>query len=111
MQAAVQALTPQMTENKKRVRLGGRVCGAGVEAWSGAGHARFHRRHLLAHPPTHPPTHPAPPPPSLWPQAEDLLREAMLLQAALDKAVPAAVLERLLPKRFKQYQKGISGRA
>lgn len=35
----------------------------------------------------------------------------MLLQAALDKAVPAAVLERLLPKRFKQYQKGISGRA
>ena len=44
-------------------------------------------------------------------QAEDLLREAMLLQAALDKGVPAAVLERLLPKRFKQYQKGISGRA
>jgi len=35
----------------------------------------------------------------------------MLLQAALDQAVPAAVLERLLPKRFKQYQKGISGRA
>ena len=44
-------------------------------------------------------------------QAEDLLREAMLLQAALDQGVPAAVLERLLPKRFKQYQKGISGRA
>ncbi|PRW59240.1 ATPase associated with various cellular activities AAA_5 [Chlorella sorokiniana] len=61
VQAAVQSLTPQMTENKKR--------------------------------------------------AEDLLREAMLLQAALDKGVPAAVLERLLPKRFKQYQKGISGRA
>lgn len=34
-----------------------------------------------------------------------------LLQAALDQQVPAAVLERLLPKRFKQYQKGISGRA
>ncbi|KAL4438050.1 hypothetical protein ABPG77_004271 [Micractinium sp. CCAP 211/92] len=61
VQAAVQALTPQMTENKKR--------------------------------------------------AEDLLREALLLQAALERAVPAAVLERLLPKRFKQYQKGISGRA
>ncbi|KAL4425569.1 hypothetical protein ABPG75_009585 [Micractinium tetrahymenae] len=61
VQAAVQALTPQMTENKKR--------------------------------------------------AEDLLREALLLQSALDKSVPAAVLERLLPKRYKQYQKGISGRA
>ena len=60
-QAAVQALTPQMTENRKR--------------------------------------------------AEDLLREALVLQGALDKAVPAAVLERLLPKRFKQYTKGISGRA
>lgn len=44
--------------------------------------------------PPHPPT-----------QAEDLLREALLLQAALEQAVPAAVLERLLPKRFKQYQK------
>lgn len=44
-------------------------------------------------------------------QADDLLREAMLLQAALAQGVPAAVLERLLPKRFKQYQKGISGRA
>ncbi|KAI3438742.1 hypothetical protein D9Q98_001161 [Chlorella vulgaris] len=61
VQAAVQALTPQMTENKKR--------------------------------------------------AEDLLREAMLVQAALDQGVQAAVLEKLLPKRFKQYQKGISGRA
>lgn len=44
-------------------------------------------------------------------QAEDLLREAMVLQAALEQAVPASVLERLLPKRFKQYTKGISGRA
>jgi MoxR-like ATPase len=56
VQAAAQALTPQMTENRKR--------------------------------------------------AEDLLREAMLLQMALDRGVPAAVLERLLPKRYKQYQKG-----
>lgn len=39
-------------------------------------------------------------------QAEDLLREAMLLQSALERGVPAAVLERLLPKRYKQYQKG-----
>lgn len=61
VQAAVQALTPQMTENKKR--------------------------------------------------AEDLLREALTLQSALDRGVPATVLERLLPKRFKQYTKGISGRA
>jgi hypothetical protein len=30
----------------------------------------------------------------------------MLLQMALDRGVPAAVLERLLPKRYKQYQKG-----
>lgn len=60
VQAAVQALTPQMTENKKRV--------------------------------------------------EDLLREALLLQQALDQGVAATVLEKLLPKRFKQYQKGVSGK-
>lgn len=41
---------------------------------------------------------------------EDLLREALILQATLEKGVPAGVLERLLPKRFKQYQKGISGK-
>lgn len=50
-------------------------------------------------------TPPHPRPACCAPQAEDLLREALLLQAALDKAVPAAVLERLLPKRYKQYQK------
>jgi MoxR-like ATPase len=44
-------------------------------------------------------------------QAEDLLREALVLQTALDQSVAAGVLERLLPKRFKQYTKGISGRA
>lgn len=60
VQAAVQALTPQMTENKKR--------------------------------------------------CEDLLREALLLRAALEGGVGAGVLEKLLPKRYKQYQKGISGR-
>ena len=41
---------------------------------------------------------------------EDLLREALVLQATLEQAVPSGVLERLLPKRFKQYQKGISSR-
>ena len=60
MQTAVQALTPQMTENKKRV--------------------------------------------------EDLLREGLTLQAALDQKVASSVLEKLLPKRFKQYQKGVSGK-
>lgn len=57
----LQALTPQMTENKKRV--------------------------------------------------EELLREALVLQAALESETEAGLLERLLPKRYKQYQKGISSRA
>ncbi|CAK0760991.1 hypothetical protein CVIRNUC_002818 [Coccomyxa viridis] len=61
VQSAVQALTPQMTENKKRV--------------------------------------------------EELLREALILQAALESETEAGLLERLLPKRYKQYQKGISSRA
>ncbi len=43
-------------------------------------------------------------------QVEDLLREALLLRAALDRGVAAGQLEKLLPKRYKQYQKGISGR-
>ena len=41
---------------------------------------------------------------------DDLLREGLLLQEALERGVGAGVLERLLPKRFKQYQKGVSGR-
>ncbi|PNW69580.1 hypothetical protein CHLRE_48g761147v5, partial [Chlamydomonas reinhardtii] len=60
--AAVQALSPQMTENRKKV--------------------------------------------------EELLREAHTLSAVL--ATPGAtapLLERLLPKRFKQYAKGISAKA
>jgi MoxR-like ATPase len=60
VQAAVQALTPPMAENRKR--------------------------------------------------AEDLLREALLLRAALDAPGAPGLLERLLPKRYKQFQKGISGR-
>ena len=43
-------------------------------------------------------------------QVEDLLREALVLLATLEQAAPAGVLERLLPKRFKQYQKGVSSR-
>ncbi|KAK9817098.1 hypothetical protein WJX72_009532 [[Myrmecia] bisecta] len=60
VQAAVQALTPQMTENKKRV--------------------------------------------------EDLLREAMVLKEALNHEQSVGLLEKLLPKRYKQYQKGITAR-
>ncbi|CAD7700318.1 unnamed protein product, partial [Ostreobium quekettii] len=61
VQAAVQALTPQMTENKKKL--------------------------------------------------EELYRESYLLKTCLDRATSSSVLERLLPKRYKQYQKGISGKA
>lgn len=61
VQSAVQSLTPQVTENKKK--------------------------------------------------AEDLLREAQVLAECLSRGVPGGVLEKMLPKRFKQYQKGISGKA
>jgi len=44
-------------------------------------------------------------------QVEDVLREAMILQEALAKGTSAALLEKLLPKRFKQYQRGIQQRA
>jgi MoxR-like ATPase len=43
-------------------------------------------------------------------KTEDLLREAYLLQACLTQGTAAGVLEKLLPKRYKQYQKGISGK-
>lgn len=43
-------------------------------------------------------------------KVEDLMKEAMLLQECVKRKVPAGVLEKILPKRFKQYQKGISGR-
>lgn len=42
---------------------------------------------------------------------EDLLREAMVLQEALAKATSSSLLEKLLPKRFKQYSRGIQQRA
>jgi MoxR-like ATPase len=43
-------------------------------------------------------------------KSEDLLREALILREAIVRKVPSTVLERLLPKRFKQYQKGVAGR-
>eukprot|EP01024_Parvocaulis_polyphysoides_P006211 TRINITY_DN11619_c0_g3_i1.p2 TRINITY_DN11619_c0_g3~~TRINITY_DN11619_c0_g3_i1.p2 ORF type:complete len:216 (+),score=17.29 TRINITY_DN11619_c0_g3_i1:22-648(+) len=61
VQQAVQMLTPQMTENKRK--------------------------------------------------AEDLLREAMTLQSAVKEKVGQSVLQKLLPKRYKQYERGISQRA
>jgi MoxR-like ATPase len=45
-------------------------------------------------------------------RAEDLLREARVLHACLEGVgAPSGVLERMLPKRFKQYSKGIAGGA
>mmetsp|Transcript_22439 Transcript_22439/g.49028 ORF Transcript_22439/g.49028 Transcript_22439/m.49028 type:complete len:583 (-) Transcript_22439:411-2159(-) len=72
VRSAVQALTPQMTENKKK--------------------------------------------------AEELLREALVLQTCLERGLVSiragqssqfagSLLERLLPKRFKQYERGIAGAA
>jgi hypothetical protein len=43
-------------------------------------------------------------------RVEDLLREGLVLSEALERGVSASVLERLLPKRWRQYQKGVSGR-
>jgi len=59
VQAAVQALTPQMTENKRKVA--------------------------------------------------ELLKETLVVKLCLDQKISASVLEKLLPKRYKQYKKGISG--
>jgi hypothetical protein len=50
-------------------------------------------------------------------QVEELLREALVLSTCLLRAsedtskLPAGLLEKLLPKRAKQYAKGISGQA
>jgi len=41
---------------------------------------------------------------------EDMVKETLILEKALSKGVPGGVLEKLLPKRFKQYQKGIAER-
>lgn len=42
-------------------------------------------------------------------KTEDLLREAYTLQSCLKQKIAAGVLEKLLPKRFKQYMKGVGG--
>lgn len=44
-------------------------------------------------------------------KVEELLRETMIIQEALSGDASASLLEKLLPKRFKQYQRGISSRA
>jgi MoxR-like ATPase len=44
-------------------------------------------------------------------RAEELLREAYVLAECLQRRCSAGVLEKLLPKRYKQYSKGISGKA
>jgi MoxR-like ATPase len=44
-------------------------------------------------------------------RAEDLLREARVLHACLELPAPAGVLERMLPKRYKQFVKGIAAGA
>jgi len=43
-------------------------------------------------------------------RVEDLLREALTLKEAIERPVAPGMLEKLLPKRYKQYQKGVSGR-
>ena len=118
VQAAVQTLTPQMTENKKKVRklvklmysclirLHPAVADvAPSERWSTCNFnilsdVRVCGSMLLSHPLR-----------MLRLQVEDVLREAMVLQEALAKGTSAALLEKLLPKRFKQYQRGIQQRA
>lgn len=55
------------------------------------------------------PLHTSPCPPCG--QVEELLREAYTLAACLSKPTDAKVLEQLLPKRFKQYAKGVAARA
>jgi MoxR-like ATPase len=42
---------------------------------------------------------------------EDMVRETLILQRALASNIPGGMLEKLLPKRFKQYQKGVADRA
>jgi MoxR-like ATPase len=44
-------------------------------------------------------------------KVEDLLRETMVMQEALQQDASAGLLEKLLPKRHKQYQRGISSRS
>lgn len=41
---------------------------------------------------------------------QGLIRETLILRTALEQKIQGGCLERLLPKRFKQYEKGIAGR-
>jgi len=42
---------------------------------------------------------------------QDLIKETITVRVALSRKTPGGVLEKLLPKRFKQYSKGIAQRA
>ena len=44
-------------------------------------------------------------------RAEDLLKEALTLQVALEAELRGGLLEKLLPRRWKQYVKGVEQRA
>lgn len=109
-QSAVQTLTPQMTENKAKVRLQAaslciawlrrRCSDAACDGQPGCSAVQLPEeegsnletgKRCL--------------------QVEDLLRETMVMQEALQKDASAGLLEKLLPKRHKQYQRGISSRA
>ena len=41
---------------------------------------------------------------------EDMVKETLILREALSSNVEGGTIERLLPKRFKQYQKGVAER-
>jgi MoxR-like ATPase len=43
-------------------------------------------------------------------KTEELLRESFTLKQCLAQRSAAGILEKLLPKRYKQYQKGISSK-
>jgi hypothetical protein len=45
------------------------------------------------------------------PQCEELLREGLMLKVALEAPLPSSTLEKLLPKRVKQFQRGVEQKA
>lgn len=126
VQGAVQALTPQMTENRKKVgcrSMDNLGCTQGLLSARNSlgrtvqGGCFWRQRHCSTivgwcSNKKLPASHPSQ-------QVEELLREALVLQACLERGSVAAtagesvvpvgqLLERLLPKRLKQYQKGIA---
>eukprot|EP00884_Botryococcus_braunii_P013200 jgi/Botrbrau1/21881/Bobra.0249s0010.1 len=44
-------------------------------------------------------------------KCEELLREGLMLKGALEAGIPAPTLEKLLPKRVKQFQRGVEQKA